>query len=372
MPRKAKARKMKKAKKQNKQQKARLARMSPPRAGIPRAMIEAAELVADPCNGPVTASAGISSLGAVVERQRSSITFPASASDTNGYMVWFPSYNGSTGSGLNANVFYWTCINANTGLRPSNTVANPMGTTLASSGQFLADPTAASVAFTSPFCRARCVSACMQFEFLGSLANCAGQVAVIRNLSLSAFNYNSGSALNFQPLSVDEMFAYASTRQRIDLDGTEVVWRPTDVESVLRTSGVDPSSSAFEPDVLFQQGVPTTSATTCANINPGAVTGIAIAWRGHSTGQTHTVNFVKVAELELAPRNNLIEQIPRPMAGGRPTYAKIADYLDSVAPGWQHKAMHTAGKAFKTAVNAYAPRVSQYLRTGMAIRDGSL
>lgn len=370
----------------SKTNKSRQARRAAPRAGKvvvsrdrkerlrsrprPNKVAEFAKLVMDPCNGPVDRVAGTSTQGAVVERQRSTLTFPAVAAQNCGYLVWFPSYNGATGIGGNSNLFYWS--SASTTLRPINTNVEPLGTTLATSGMFLPDPTAASIPAGGGFTRARCVSACMQLDFIGSLANTAGQVAVIRNLSLAAFNLQTGTVNAFSPMTIDEMFAYAHTRERLSLDGHEVVWRPTDSESVLRTQGLDPANSTWEPDALFEQGNPAINATSCRALMPGNVTGIAICWRGTTASSPNfmSANFVKVAELELAPRVNLTEMVPRPVMGERTSYAQVTDYLDKYLPDWQARSIRMASGVMRTAARTYAPMLTDMFATKLMIKDG--
>jgi hypothetical protein len=187
---------------------------------------------------------------------------------------------------------------------------------------------------------------------------------------MSAFNSQTGSGNAFVPLTVDEMFAYAHTRERINLNGHEAVWRPTDSESVLRTNGIDFTSATFEPDTLFTQGNPATSNTVVSNISPMNTMGIAIAWRGTTaTANFLTANFIKVVELELAPRSNLIEAVPRPAPGGRVTFAEVTDYLDRYVPDWQSRAIRTASTAFSSAMRTYAPRLSDRFRAMPAILD---
>lgn len=245
-----------------------------------------------------------------------------------------------------------------------------MGTAVATSGLFVADPTSASLAAASPFTRARCVSACLQADYIGTLTSVAGQIAVVRNLSLAAFNMNTGTSNPFIPMSVDEMFSYAHSRERFNLDGHEAVWRPTDSESVLRTQGIDPSVTPFEPDTCFLQGTPTTTLTTLATMSPNNVTGVAIAWRGLSAfANTMIINLVKVTELELAPRNNLVEAVPRPIRGPRLSYAEVTDYLDKNMPDWQAHAIRMAGGAYKMATGTFAPKVTSSLRSRMMLMD---
>jgi len=174
-------------------------------------------------------------------------------------------------------------------------------------------------------------------------------------------------------MSVDQLFGYAHERQRFNIDGHEVVWRPGDNSSVLRSNGADPAIATYEPDVLFIQGNPTVNTTTSAVMDPSSVMGIAIGFRGLSPGLSSTMfNFVKCSELELAPRNNLMEEMPRPVPGPRYSISQVTDYLDSVDPSWQSHLMSKIGGAATAAVKTFAPTIVDMFKTKLYIKDGSL
>lgn len=335
-------------------------------------LMKAAQLISDPCNGPLGYGVGDGYNGAVSERQRTTIVSPSNnASNVSGYIVWFPSYHGATGVGGNANLYYFET--ATPAVAPVNTIANPMGTTVNTSGTFLADPTSASISAGGAFTRAKCLSACVQMAHIGTLQTTAGQICTVRNLSLAAFNTNYGTVSPFQPMSVDQLFGYAHERQRFNIDGHEVVWRPADNSSVLRSNGADPAIATYEPDVLFIQGNPTVNTTSSAVMDPSSVMGIAIGFRGLSPGLSSTMfNFVKCSELELAPRNNLMEEMPRPVPGPRYSISQVTDYLDSVDPSWQSHLMSKLGGAATAAVKTFAPTIVDMFKTKLYIKDGSL
>jgi len=285
---------------------------------------------------------------------------PGLAADTNGYYVWFPEFHGNSGGNYyNANCFAFA--NSATNVRPTNTTAAPMGVaSLNTTGLFIADPMYPNLNNNASFARAKTLAACLQVEYTGQLSAMAGQVAIIQNYSLEAFNANTGNAGEFIPPSVDEMFSYAAVRERFQLDGHEVVWRPNVNAAVFRSADVEATNTGDKPDSCFFAGQTAATATKLATPNPQNVYGIAIAWRGiPSTANCIAINCVKVADLELAARNNVIENpIKAESASSDSSFGmgQVLSFLDTYTPGWQTKSINMAAKMAASAVSSvYAP-----------------
>jgi len=325
-----------------------------------------AKLVSNPCHGPLERGITDSGIGQVLERVRSSIIPIDAANCANGYVIWFPSYHNSGAVGALGNFYFWN--NSDSSLKPTNTIAVPMGSGPSNTaGTFIRDPAFPLVTGASTsFSRARTVSACLQLEYIGALNATSGQVAIISNISLQAFNANGGVSADFVPLSVDQMFSYAGTRERVQITGHEVVWRPDDETSVFRTDGsannigaAVPAALIYRPDVVFDMGLIASTATANVCVDNAFTKGICIAWRGFpATANTVSVQAVKVVDLELSTINNAVEpqyattkvHIPDPVS-------TVTNWLDRYTPGWQVRAMNMAHETVGALAQSYAPRL---------------
>lgn len=317
------------------------------------------KLVMDPCHGPLVRAPGFSDGVGIVERQRATISLDAA----QGYIVWFPSYQGA-GAGVsfapqNGLIFTPGATN----VAPVNTTASPLGTAAATSGVWLDDPAYTQLA-GSAFSRARGIAGCLQLEFLGALSSIKGQVALISNMTLANLNLAaSGSLAGTLTLpTVDQMFRYAATRERLDLKGHEVRFRPTDLDCKLRGDSISymgaQQTHGTVPDALFWSGTVGAVAATIATASPELATGIVIAWRS-CTGIVGdlTCNMVKVSEYELAMNANLVEQPYKPAVPGV-TIASTVDKLFKMMPEWPIgsviKGMDAASRLLM-ASRTYAP-----------------
>lgn len=327
---------------------------------LPREISDAAKLLMDPCNGPLVRSVGHFTPGQVTERFRITKEPYSPSANGYGYIVWFPSFHGKFGSASNNNLYLYSAVDAATA--PVNSTTVPMGSS-ATGGIFVTDPANASIAAaTSSFVRAKTISACIQAEFIASLSSIAGQVAVVQNYSLAAFNQNQGTAgAVFQPPNVEQVFAYAAERRRTSIDGHEVVWRPHTGTSIMRTDGNENSGTAVAAganitDACFWTGTTGSSVTEMVCTNPADVLGICIAWRGLplSTVGNFAFNCVKVVDLELAARNSQIESLmtPQSTVAASTTVEMLTDVLDTLAPGWQSRSVAMGSHAVGAVATA--------------------
>lgn len=306
-----------------------------------------AKCILDPCHGPITPAPGLVVPGQTLDRFRSSFQATVSVNDGSGYFVWYPSFHGdSTSGGLGSynGSLYNFGSGTVTSTVPTNSTTAPMGKGAeGSTGLFQADPVNISLGAGSPFTRATTLSACMQLEWLGKLSDIQGQVAIVQNYPLSAFFSNTGDLITNanppKPPSVDQIFNYASVRERFSVSGHEVIWRPTSSQTVPRTGGDEfygSTAAATRADTAFWCGDGSTTVTRVSCPEPSEAYGICIAWKGTGSGSLMQVNCIKTVSLELGPRNSQIElppqyQSPASMAS-KPE--EVTNFLDSMGD-WQ-------------------------------------
>lgn len=354
---------------------------------IPTPFLDYARLIADPCNGPVSSGVDVVE-GTIVERARRVIPIGAGGTATSGMVVWFPSYSSAAVDGAVSANYNLFAFESNTpSVAPVNTAAIPMGSGAATAGLFIADPSSKFVTSTSSFSRTKALSACIQFEWLGALSAIQGQVCVIKNLSLSAFDTLTGaSGHTYQPMSVDDIFSYAAERTRTQIGGHEAVWRPTPNQSVYRTNGLEVSTVGQSDlaDVCFFSGTALSGPTLERTVNPNDTNGIIIAWKGFPAGGLSQAVCTKTFYLELASRAGAIEAIPRQLSdeSSQSRLAAAIKYLDTMMPNWQSKTLNAGVNVVGTLAKAYAPMIMRsasrpYLNQGpvrrqFALRDGEL
>lgn len=325
-----------------------------------------AELVRNPCHGPLTRSVGTTGLGQISERVRKTITANAAGTDVNGYVIWFPSYHNTNGDSVPA--CFYRFENASASVAPTNSAATPMGqTAVNTTGLFEVDPCNANLVAGSTFSRARTLSACLQLEYLGALSSASGQIAAISNISLNAFNRNSsGTTSTINAPTVDDLFSYAYKRQRLQMVGHEVVWRPTDMSSVFRGSGRAVTGTASGTPVIdapMRTGLVGISPSTIVAVDPANVLGVAIAWRGvPALANSISVNAVKVVDLELNTIGTVIEPSYADNSSYPPSMFStsinvVTSFLDKAYPGWQSRAINSAVGVAGDLAMSYAPAV---------------
>lgn len=310
-----------------------------------------AEMVVNPCLGPLVRAPGISDGVNVVERQRVSLSLN-SLGRAQGYIIWFPAWQGCgtvpTSSGANQpqNCFLFQA--PDTSSLPVNTTIQPLGSGNYSPplhqdcGYWIQDPSWSQVS-SGTFSRSRGTAACLQLEYLGALSAAAGQVCMVSNFSynalIAASTASIGGGLTFP--SVDTVFSYAATRERLDLNGHEVIFRPSDLDCKLRGASEElagaPHAHGTCPDGLFWGGNPGGSTSIGGAPDPREAVGICIAWRAMpAVANTLTANLIKVSEFETAPLLNLVEQPhnPKQSTPGL-TISSVIDKLTAMLPKWQ-------------------------------------
>lgn len=344
------------------------------KTGVRGPETEYMKLLVDPCRGPLIRTSGPTG---ITERVRTTVTLPGQATSTCGYFIWYPGYSSWTdGTSVYSGQSCFWFENANPAVPPTNSIAVPLGSGASNvTGSFYPDPMANNIAIGSAFVRQKTLSACLQFEWLGALSATQGQIAIVKNFSLSAFNRNAGSVNGLQPPTVDQVFGYAEHRSRLMIDGAEVIWRPTTAQSVFRANDAEENGvfKSILPDSCFWAGQAGVSASGVVATNPADQMGICIAWKGFTAAAaTCQFNLIKVGALELRPANAMIEP---PMTTG-PEAAVDVDKVVKSLDGrfkWQiprkvaEVGYDLAGKAATSFFNYAIPRVytgpSGYSRT---------
>lgn len=321
----------------------------------PSVVQEHLNLIANPCHGPLVR---VIDSGSITQRFRESVSMPANSASTCGYAVWFPSYHNASGATYPANLILWE--NTSTTQAPANTIANPFGTTINTSGLALQDPVVPSLAYNAAYSKARSLAACIQLEYTGPLQSVAGQVAILQNLPLKAFlPVIAGTGPAFSPVTVDRLFSYAAERKRLQISGHEVIWRPTSETSVMRTDGSEHVNGQIQPDGVWEQGTPAVNASLLTGTDLNECVGIGIVWKGTpASALCLNINFVKVASLELQPATFTIEQTFTSAPGEQESpglVSKMSTWLDSSLPGWQSRAADVVGAGVGLLAKAYAP-----------------
>lgn len=333
------------------------------------------KLIADPCSANLTRSFANSGGSSIVERTRTSITLNETipTETENGYILWFPSYHGSGSEPFSGQNWYYF-VNSNSGDKPLNTGADPLGLVSANrTGRWLIDPAHNNLEADSIFSTGRTIAACLTMDYIGPLNTAAGQYAVVQNFDVNAL-VDSKTLLDFP--SVDEVFDYAISRGRLPLEGHQVLWRPSDEDCKARSAPASTGSNTAKiPDALFLSGDDVTGQTSRLNeVDPGEARGICIAWRGVPPNSL-VFNAVKVAEYTLSMKSKAVE-VPVTSTVPGLSIDKAVSTLDRMMPGWQESALRGAGALARKAMSAYIlPSAATYLSnsgSNFAIMDGEL
>jgi hypothetical protein len=199
------------------------------------------------------------------------------AGATAGYIVWCPDYTNYQ-SNLGANTFWYGTTDSS--IAPVNTTVDPYGTL--GSAMAIGDP-AYNFLASDLVSDCRPVGACMTMQFIGTLRDSSGEVAFIHNLPTQ--DLLTGGA-GGTPLTVDDIFAYTTEKQRLGLEKLENVFKPTDENSV---------HFRDEDDKLYDVA-PGVVTTVSANSENFSSTLIGFAWRGAQPEAPLTFDFIKNVE----------------------------------------------------------------------------
>lgn len=329
-----------------------------------------ARLINDPCFGP-TENLPFTDASSIIKRVKSTGTLQTVGANNSGYLVWYPAYHnrGSAfGTGEAFNMLKFEPSASST--RCLNSIADPMGTTLATSGRVLNDPLYPALnSATNVFREAATMAACLKVRYLGTTSNCQGEVCMIENLSLAQL---CSQFTGLMP-SVDEMFTLARRPMRITMEDMEVKWSPNGGD---KFRGVGREGTALSVgiagnnDSCMASGTPASAASELMAINPAQERGIVFAWRGLPTGTTGNLRFeaTKVVRLETGALSGFCEARP-PAEIPSSYFAAAVDALDRAAPMWRETAAHYGTNAMYSAASSMRNRVVNMVMGGSGIGD---
>lgn len=283
-----------------------------------------AQMVADPCSGPLVPGLYGSASGMLARLKRSEALSSHVHGSSSGYVLWDPDFSNQKNvvfPKAKGNLVVW--LSDDPSQNPVNTTAEPYGNgnhnapEPSNTAEFLADP-AANLLESDIVSDARPLAACLQLTYTGTLLNAAGEICFITNLpAASVLNGGTGNV----PLNVNDLFAYAPHKERFSPETHEVKFRPGDASKFYRN----------EEDALFSFPVASGAAT-----GPTAVTEVAegfvpkvigFAWRGLTPGSSLTYDVIKNIEWR-AETGSGLGQMTEMHSG--PSQAPVVNaYLDS-------------------------------------------
>jgi len=284
-----------------------------------------ARMIRDPCNADLVQGAYGNEAG-ILSRYRT--TFKLQETQTNGFLLWCPSYVGSDyGDFKSMNTFFYAADNADT--RPTNTVDDPLGSGVV--GKTGAFRTGASPFVYSDVCQDfRTISACLRMVYTGTTSDCKGRIAILDNIP-------AGLLINQRP-SVNALLSMAKETSRTSLETMEVPFRPSE------------ESEAFKDETAVLYQAYDDAATTMSDYaKTNQATMIGFVWTGIPCDQ-FDFDFLQNIEWRPQPYEGYVEASSVQISDV-PLYKKALKLLDNTMPGWQSAASHYANKAASMAVN---------------------
>lgn len=299
-------------------------------------LLDYAELIANPCTGPLVAPEYGASDHGYLARFQKSHNLTLAAGQPNGFFVYFPDYTGDVGDPAAAATTNGSIVgyaDSSSTARPSNTIASPQFQALLSTdaaGFSSADPAHNWVAGESVQ-DARTVAACLQMAYLGTVSGCQGRVGFLEGIPREMLLTGGAGGL---PPNVNELMSIAADIDRLPLNKLEIKYRPSTSGEAFRSEG-GPGVSV-SPDNCFTVGIPGTSITTLgqSGISTGSGTGIGFVWQGLPTDGS-TVNFTVYKSVEWRPEASagIVMPVPRAISGNNHSQQVVA-MLDRSHPGW--------------------------------------
>ncbi len=275
---------------------------------MPAGKLAVARMIADPCSAELVPGAFGDVQGSLL---RLVDTFTGAATNTSGYIVWFPQYHtdgnpdGLTGS-RKTNCFFLNTTNAASA--PTNSAAAPFGGTPGTSKR---DPAYAWVAGTN-VADARTAAACLQLRYTGSTMNCSGTIAKLTNIPHDLFTAVGAATMP----SVNAMLAYSRDIERLGFGVHEVVHRP------------DVQTNVFEADNdgPFDYNLGTTATGQTAVSVANAPRGFGFAWSGVDNCANLYLSRYKI--IEWRPWTGVGLPAPRVISVGVPPLYDALNKLD--------------------------------------------
>jgi hypothetical protein len=341
----------------NKQQNKKSKGPARSRSSAPSNVLQLAQMIADPCTGPLVQPQYGASDGGYLAKFSQYHSVSVDATAASGYILWFPDYTGRFNSGANdvcGALYIFAAADSVTG--PVNTTAAPLGTgafPTTTTGAFLSDP-ARQFVNSDTVQDSRTAAACLKFLYTGRNDALAGRIGYLENVPREALL--TGGAGGSTP-TVDDLFRYSNTSMRTPLDTVEQKFRPGEGSDLYRTAdGVQ--------DHCYSQGIIGTSATTLGAGTPSGVTGgIGFAWDGLTAGSSITFDLLKAIEWRPELSSGLVSVKSTVAPQGGNIVSKSLAYLDRSHPGWERKAFSAATSvASSVAKMAFSGPANQIAR----------
>jgi hypothetical protein len=170
----------------------------------------------------------------------------------------------------------------------------------------------------------RCLSACIRFTAPGKALDVSGEYAMINNIGLESLVPSVGG---FTPVTVDDLFDYATHTDTIQKRTVEVRYRPSVDSAVFRSSRDGAAHVYAVPGTNVT--VPSESAKTQTPRFFG------IAWRNVDTtvGHPFSVQLVKNIEYRTRPLLHM-SQTPVRTISEIPLVKPALEVLDKLHPDW--------------------------------------
>lgn len=285
---------------------------------MPKQMLQLARMIADPCTSTPTDGLYGDKGGFVTKTK---VMYSPGSANTSGFILWCPSCFGQTAPATPISTIIYSPAG---GAQILNTVADPLGTNLATSG--LAITSAGdSFGLSTTVSKLRTAAACMRMTYIGTTSTCAGRVAFVEGLTTSQL-------MTGLP-AIDDLFALATKVERTTLEPMEVTYRPDDtLDSRFKEAPFTPILKGTAAAVA------STITTEGKDLDPKW---IGFAWAGIAA-TSFTIETIRI--VEWVPDTGSSFAMPVPVQESDSYVRPILSYLDRAFSGWSTTAMQHGGR----------------------------
>lgn len=284
-------------------------------------------MIANPCDAELVPGVYETSNG-ILSRYKS--VHALAESDTNGFVLWCPSYPGNdydAASVRSLNAFFFAAASVANSVQ--NTDVNPLGSNTGLS-------TSAHAVGADGFINGttlrdyRTVSACIRMNYTGTTSDCQGRMGFLDNVPVSIFSNAN--------VNVSTLMQYASNTQRVSLDTMEVIFRPDEVSEKFKNKDAKLWTTQVADATFLDQ--------TAAADEPVM---IGFVWTGVATNQL-VFDFIQNIEWRPDTGTGYVEPAIKQVAPVA-QYPRILNWLDNNIPGWTTAARELGSRAASLAVN---------------------
>lgn len=279
-------------------------------------------MLLDPCNATLTPGIHTTSEGVLTRFK--TITIPAAALQTAGYVVWFPDYASSAFG--NSAFLFETDNEANV---PQNgTTGDYYGTGFANLTADSLSVGAAGFVGSETCMDFRQVSSCIRLTYTGSLLDSKGIVSVVENLSADQLLYGDFGAV---PATCQNILESATKTMRVGTTTHEVRSRPNPALS---------GHFKSDADSVITRGNATTATMVSNETKRFAPTGIGFCWSG-VLGTDLRIEFIQNIEWRPRVSSGMAVAVPRQI-NDEGFISRVLLTLDKNFPGWTTSTVKTA------------------------------